>query len=577
MSEIIQISRLVNLVQFKVDNSYKKTQDKIKRMAGLWSKSSNQMSKSFEQGRRVVNQNIKSNDKLSRMEIRQQRTRKQTLRADNIRFKDTLNNNEQFKAQLQKINADFLKGNISFKERSAHLGQLNKQYKQLNQSAQRHNKISRIVGSVGAGVRGMAGSAATSAAIGVGTLGAAGYAAQRGFDSVKAGGQQYEALTIGLKNTFGDRSGEISNVIANMANLNGAPLIELGNNLVEFVALMKPLGVTVDDAITRFQQTQNAMQSYGIGGERAAGFQQQLTQALDQGTLDSFKEAFAWAPQLRADLLQYVQKSMGASQQDFLGGLTNGKFSLKDTWFKFLSANANKYSKMSNLYKQSSMATDSRASNQLSIAIYRIFESSGFKEAMEYSTKLLNRWGVFLESNAKQIGQIFGNLYKITGELADQGLKELTNWLKELTADDIRQYFNDFKNGLSDLAFIIKTIAQKMRQMFPDIASGPDEKGRFYVQREKHYLNQGYSGQEAGRLAEGEMRKKFDLGFTVPTFENNMVRQTARNTAFPASSNFSGELNLKINTEVNQPKLDQYVWASIDDNNNRMINVWSSN
>jgi len=429
VSEIIQISRLVNLVQFKTDNSYKKAQDKIKRMAGLWFKSSNQMAKSFEQGRRVVNQNIKSNDKLSRMEIRQQRTRKQTLRADNIRFKATLNNNEQFKAQLQKINADFLKGNLSYKERSASVGQLVKAYKQLNNQASKHNKISRIIGASGAGVRGMAGSAATTAAIGVGTLGAAGYAAQRGFDTVKAGGQQYEALTIGLKNTFGDRAGEISNVIANMPNLNGAPLVELGNNLVEFVALMKPLGVGVDDAIKRFQQTQNAMQSYGIGGERAAGFQQQLTQALDQGTLDSFKEAFAWAPQLRADLLQYVQKSMGVSQKDFLGGLTNGKFSLKDTWFKFLSANANKYSKMSNLYKQSSMATDSRASNQLGIAIYRIFESSGFKEAMEYSTKLLNRWGVFLESNAKQIGEIFGSLYKITGELADQGLKELTNLL----------------------------------------------------------------------------------------------------------------------------------------------------
>ena len=87
---------------------------------------------------------------------------------------------------------------------------------------------------------------------------------------------------------------EVSDIIARMANENGSGLIDLGNNLIEFVSLMRPLGVSVDDAITKFQQTQNAMQSYGISGERAAGFQQQLTQSLDQGTLDSFKEAFSY-------------------------------------------------------------------------------------------------------------------------------------------------------------------------------------------------------------------------------------------------------------------------------------------
>ena len=577
MSQNITVSTLVNKIIFSVDNSsYKKATDKIKRMAGLWKKSTSQMTKSFEQGKKIANAQTKAVDKQSRAELRAYRQRQLVMKADNIRYADQIKASRQFQASLQKINSDFMKGTTNQKIRSAQIAQLTKQYKALNAQATQHNRITGIASKIGLGIRGVASTGVGLAATGVGVVGAAGYAAHQGYNKVKDQGQQFEALLIQLQNTFGDRAGELSNTIRTMADKNGSPLLQLGNNLVEFVALMRPLGVSVDDAIKRFQQTQNAMQSYGIGGERAEGFQQQLTQALDQGTLDSFKEAFAWAPQLRADLLQYVKETMKVSQKGFLGGLTNAKYSLKETWFKFLSANESKYANMSSLYKSSSMANDSRASNQLSIAIYRIFESSGFKEAMAYTSRLLNRWGMFLENNAKQIGEVFGNLYKVTGELADGALKDLTAWLKSLTAEDIRSWFNDFKSGLQDLAFIIKTVATKLKAMFPDlVSSSPDAKGQYYVERERHWLNSGYDGQEAGRLAEGEMRRKFNLGFEVPTFNENLV-QRWNVSPQPIASNFSGTLSLSVDAQVNHKGFSDLVDFKIDNYETKQINMIAS-
>ncbi|MCX0437095.1 hypothetical protein [Aeromonas veronii] len=561
----IEVSKIVNIVDFKLHNkNYNDCLKKIRKMAGAWNVASSGFSKAMAQGKKVATGQQKAISATTRAEISQQRTRKATLRADNIKFKDTLSQHKQFKAELQAINASFLKGSLSFKERAALIGRLTKQYRQLNRQAATHNRLSGVKGIVG-----RAGSSAlTAGVVGAGVVGAGGYATQQGFNSVKMQGQQFESLNISLDNIFGARSVEISDKIAKMANDMGRPIIELGNGLVEFVSLMKPLGLSVDDAITKFQQQSDAMAAYGISGERAQGFQTQLTQALDQGTLDSFKEAFAWAPQLRSDLLLYVQKEMNIKSKDFQAGLTNGKYSLRETWFKFLDANTKKYAGMAQLSKQSSQATDVRASNQLSIAIMRIFESSGFKVAMEQSSKIVMNFARLLESQSNKIGEIFGNLYTVAQDLSNDAFKGLDFWLKEITAQDIKAYFSETKEGLESFISVMKRLVSFLDSVLPKYSSA-DEKGKYYIQREKHWLDQGYSGQEAGRLADGEMRKQFNLGFTVPTLENSLVRMSARNQ----TTNHQATLDLKINTEVNQPKLDQYVWATIQENDNRHFNL----
>ncbi|MFM5268693.1 hypothetical protein ACET9V_21250 [Aeromonas caviae] len=370
MSSEILVSKITNVIDFKIhESNYKKSVQRIKKMAGMWGKVTSQYDKAVQAGRRAAGTEQKAHKRTELALIRQQKSKKETLRADNIRHAQAIKQSLQFRQQLQKTNAQFLQGTISAKERAASIGSLVKQYKQLNSAAGQYNKHSRSMGAIKGVSRGL------GAVTRLGVAGAAagivggGFVAQNQFDKIKQQGQSFEGLIISLQNTFGDRAQEISTKMRNMADDNGVGILNLGNNLIEFVSLMKPLGISIDDAITKFQQTQNAMQSYGIGGERAAGFQQQLTQALDQGTLDSFKEAFAWAPQLRADLLQYVQKEMNVTQKQFLGGLTNGKYSLKDTWFKFLNANSNKYAGMSAKFKSSTMAQDARVGNELSMHI----------------------------------------------------------------------------------------------------------------------------------------------------------------------------------------------------------------
>lgn len=521
MTEIL-VSKITNIIDFKIhESNYKKSVQRIKKMAGMWGKVTSQYDKAVQAGRKVAGTEQKAHKRTELALIRQQKSKKETLRADNIRHAQAIKRSLQFRQQLQKTNMSFLQGNISTKERAASISQLTKQYKQLNSAAGQYVKHSRSLGAIKGVSRGVGSitrlGVAGAAAGAAGVVGGAAIAHNQ-FNKVKGEGQQYEQLTIGLMNTFQGRAKEVSDIIARMANENGSGLIDLGNNLIEFVSLMRPLGVSVDDAITKFQQTQNAMQSYGISGERAAGFQQQLTQSLDQGTLDSFKEAFAWAPQLRADLLQYVQKEMKIKPKDFMANLTNGKYSLKDTWFKFLNANSNKYAGMSSKFKQSSVADDVRSSNALSLAIFRVFESSGFKDAMKFANKIVLSWATTLENNSDKIGQVFGNLYKIASELGDGAFKSLSNWLSNLTAEDIRTYFKNAKMNISEFLSAIKALAQFINSILPDYfiqnkqsTSVPesqrknydaDKYGKVYVQKEKELLNSGLDPSAAARQAE---------------------------------------------------------------------------
>lgn len=594
MTDVV-ISKILNQVSFKIDNkSWKDAQNKIKRLAGMWHKSSQGFSKAMEQGRRASTLQAKATDRQTRTELKAYRNRKTTIKADQIRHGDLIKSNIDFRKQLQKTNWEFLKGSLSAKERAATIGALTKQYRSLNQQASRYNQSSKALGAIKSVRQGVGSVTRLGVAVGAAGVAAGAAVGHQQFNKVKGAGQQYEALTIGLMNTFQDRAKEVSDIIARMANQNGTGLIDLGNNLVDFVSLMKPLGVGVDDAIKKFQQTQDAMQSYGISGERAAGFQQQLTQSLDQGTLDSFKEAFAWAPQLRADLLAYVENEMKIKPKDFMANLTNGKYSLKDTWFAFLNANASKYASMSSKFKQSSMANDERSSNALSIAIYRIFESSGFKDAMKFANKVVMSWANTLDSNADKIGSVFGNLYKIASELGDGAFKSLSNWLSELTAEDIRTYFEDAKTSISDFLLAIKSLAQFINSILPDYFTqnkqstsvsdsdrnkyDADVYGKAYVEQERRLLNSGLDPSAAARGAEQfalqQALRVQQPTFKAPSFEDNLVSSRVIRSQ-PQPSNFSGKLSLKIDTEVNKKGFADFVDYRIQDNNMQTINLLS--
>ncbi|TNJ14504.1 hypothetical protein CF111_20955, partial [Aeromonas sobria] len=330
-----------------------------------------------------------------------------------------------------------------------------------------------------------------------------------------------------------------------------------------------------------------------ISGERAQGFQTQLTQALDQGTLDSFKEAFAWAPQLRSDLLLYVQKEMNIKSKDFQAGLTNGKYSLRETWFKFLDANTKKYAGMAQLSKQSSQATDVRASNQLSIAIMRIFESSGFKVAMEQSSKIVMNFARLLESQSNKIGTVFGNLYTVAQELSNDAFKGMDVWLEEITAQDIKQYFSETKEGLQSFIDVMKRLVSFLDSVLPEqfkqhIQSSKEkdrskynstEYGKAYVEEERRLLNQGFTPNDAAIRAEqfalsaSRIIQPPQLSFTPANAPSNYVMRSSQ-LAPQAISNLSGKLVLDVEANVKQQGFSEFVDLRINDNNLKILNSW---
>lgn len=307
------ISKLVNQVSFKIDNkSWKDAQNKIKRLAGMWHKSSQGFSKAMEQGRRASTLQAKATDRQTRTELKAYRNRKTTIKADQIRHGDLIKSNIDFRKQLQKTNWEFLKGSLSAKERAATIGALTKQYRSLNQQASRYNQSSKTLGAIKSVRQGVSSVTRLGVAAGAAGVVAGSAITHNQFNTVKGEGQQYEALTIRLMNVFGNRAKEISDIIANMSDKNGRNIIDTGLALVEFVALMQPLGDNVDKAISSFQKYQDALASYGLDKQASQGFMTQWSQALASNTLDSYQEAMRqWAPNFKADFETWIKTQKG--------------------------------------------------------------------------------------------------------------------------------------------------------------------------------------------------------------------------------------------------------------------------
>jgi hypothetical protein len=592
MSTSIEVSKIINEVSFRINNNeYKRATDRIKKIAGLFNKSTNQYAQSMQAGKRMANVQAKSTKDQTRAELKAYRQKQQTLKADNIRYRDQIKNSEQFRKSLQRANSDYLLGNKSFKERSAIIGQLNRQYRQLNTQSSKLG-VRGIVGRVGSSV---AGSMATAAALGAGVVGAGGFATQQGFNSVKSKGQQFEQLDIILNNVFKERAVEISNRIATLANKNGRDILDLGNSLVEFAALMKPLGNTVDDSLTIFQKYQDMIATYGLDKEQSKGFMTQWSQALSQNTLDSYLEAMRqWNPQLKANFETWIKDKKGIN--DFLDNITGGKkYNLKKFMDEYLTANSGHYAQGAAGYKKSSMANDSRSSNSVSVALYRIFESSGFQQAMKSASNIIRYWGNLLEMNAGKLGEIFGNLYGITEDLSKQGFEELSKWLQELTKEDVKQHFGDLKNGVSDFVDVMKRLVSFLDSILPDSfkqqiqSSKVKDKdrsnydstqyGKAYVEEERRLLNQGFAPSEAATRAEqfalsaSRIIQPPQLSFTPQNAPTNYVMRSSQN-APQAISDISGKLNLEVSATVKQSGFSDFVDLRINDNNLKILNVW---
>lgn len=593
MSSEILVSKITNVIDFKIhESNYKKSVQRIKKMAGMWGKVTSQYDKAVQAGRRAAGTEQKAHKRTELALIRQQKAKKETLRADNIRHSQMIKDNIGFRQQLQKTNMEFLKGSLSAKERAATIGQLTKQYRALNQQAGRYNQSSKALGTIRGVSRGVGSVTRLGVAAGAAGVVGGGFVAQNQYNKIKEQGQDFEGMKISFQNTFGDRWIEISSIARKIADDAGADILETGKALTNYVSIVKSLGIETDRAIELYKKQSNMTASYGMSKDQVAGFQYGLMQTLASNTLEDFKQAMDWTPQIKADLLRFVKDTMGISQKEFMGNLTNGKYNFKDIWLKFVEATAPKYAQMSAKFKSSTMAQDARVGNELSIAIYRIFESSGFKSAMQAGANIVSDWAKLLESNASKIGEIFGNLYSIVGELSKQGFEDLSKWLQELTAEDIKVYFKDMKSSASEFLQALKSLAAFINDVLPDrfvsnkqSTSVPesqrknydaDKYGKVYVQKEKELLNSGLDPSAAARQAE-QFALQQALKIPQPTIPQSAISFNARSSNFNGGGNipssFTGKLDLKINAEVNEQGFSKFVDYRIDNNMQQTINL----
>ncbi|WP_084976474.1 hypothetical protein [Plesiomonas shigelloides] len=575
----IEVTKLINKVSFKLDGSYKKTTDKIKKMAGLWNSATSKYQRAAQTGKRIADAQTKSINQQTRAEIKASRVRKATIRADQIRYKQQIDRNKQFRTGLQRINAEFLKGNLSSKERAAHIGQLNKQYKSLNQQASKYNKTSSVISKL----RPMAQTASTASRVGMAGAAAVGgaglYAATSLYDKTKTAGQEYEALLISIENTFGkNKLGSITNTIANLAQEMGQPVIDVGKGLTNYASIVKALGIETNKAIDLYKKQSNMTAAYGMNSDQVAGFQYGLMQTMSSNTLEDFKQTMDWSPQIKGDLLAFVKKTMGISQKEFMENLTNGKYNFKDIWLKFVESSAPKYAEMAKLYKQSSMAADVRTSNLMSLGLYRIYETSGFQEAMKAVQSGMSSLASMFEKHSSKIGEIFGNLANVFKDLMESGISSFGDWLNSLSVEDIKAYFEQVKTGMTEFATAMSNLAGFINGIASFFGSRT-EKG-----------NQSASSLATTTIPNSPQQWAWNPNANLqPPIRPSLTKLSNPSTSMDVSNLASGQawsrmaaplsvegrMQMKIDAEFNVDKLNDFVNYKITDYDTKLVNLVS--
>lgn len=264
-------------------------------------------------------------------------------------------------------------------------------------------------------------------------------------NKIKQTGQQFETLVVSAINSFGgDGAMQVLKEGARISQKYGSSLIETSESLINFVALMSTFGDSIDTSVKTFERQQTALNYFGLKQQEQIGFMQQASQAFASNTLDSYQEAFRqWAPRLKADFETFLKNNKGI--KDFTEGLTSGKYNLKKLFGEYLSANASRFEQGAKLVSSGSAATEQKALNELTKSVVRVFGSSGFQNALEYSNKLLISFANFLDSNAAKIGKVF--------EVVNKGLlsasDKLLEFLSKLSVKDIEKFSQQLTQGVS--------------------------------------------------------------------------------------------------------------------------------
>lgn len=284
---------------------------------------------------------------------------------------------------------------------------------------------------------------------------------------IKATGQQFESLVAGAINALGsDQANKTLSAATKLSQKYGTELVSTAESLINFIALMATFGDTVDQSTKTFEQQQTALNYFGLKQQEQIGFMQQASQAFASNTLDSYQEAFRqWAPRLKSDFETWLKDNKNIP--DFTQGLTNNKYNLKKLFGEYLGANSKRFEQGATLVSSGSAANEQRAMNQLSLSLFKVFNSSGFQSALVHANQLLIKFAGFLEVNSNKIGKLF---YAVNQGLLTAADKAL-NFMSKLNEKDIDQFTKSLVSSVTQFADIMTRLYNFLDSWLPKSAN----------------------------------------------------------------------------------------------------------
>ena len=489
---------------------------------------------------------------------------------------------------VKKLGSEYRAGTIDLTMYNARMQQLTRSALQANrqlttlQSSGKKGFSMSGVGAIGTFGRVLTSGAKAGLTAGV----VAGGASYAGYNKVKNEGQQYENISILFKNIFEDQADQQLQFATKLAQQTGSTFNEFMRSYADNLLVFKRFGFDNNQSAELYRRQTIATAGSGLQGEQLAGFNSQFGQFLDQKTYDAYKEAFAWAPSLRADFEGFLKSSKGIV--NFQEALQKKQFDPSSEWFRFITAKESYYRPKAERVWNSTSSQDTRIDNTVSQGWVQVFMSKGFQNAIKEVQSGFTQLAGYLTVHSARIGEVLGGVVSAFSAAAFQKggiLDQLSAALEKLSPSDITKFMGDFTTGLKtvgsalvELSSLLLKIISWFRKEDPKPLTPEQQhltdaarKINEYRANPTTYSSTGYGAgseflkqQAAQKLLQPSPEQKFN----IPSSTQQLTSMAATQTATAVKNNTGKIINVQpsaVNVTVGMKEgFDQYLQATIN-------------
>ena len=584
MSAEILASSLINNIKFKVDfssfrNSLKTIEKVKKQMQGL---NSVQSVKNAKQTIKAVNDSAKAQQRAVKTTVKEYQA------LNRVQGKLSGKAIVEHYSSVKKLSSQYKAGGMDLSLYSAKLNQLNKSAlaanKQINnlQSSGKKGFSMTGVGAIGTFGRVLTSGAKAGLTAGV----VAGGASYAGYNKVKGEGQQYENISILFKNIFEDQADQQLQFATKLAQQTGSTFTEFAKSYADNLLVFKRFGFDNNQSAELYRRQTVATAGSGLQGDQLAGFNSQFGQFLDQKTYDAYKEAFAWAPSLRADFEGFLKSSKGIV--NFQEALQKKQFDPSSEWFKFITAKESYYRPKAERVWNSTSSQDNRIDNTVSQGWVQVFMSKGFQNAIKEVQSGFTQLAGYLTVHSARIGEVLGGVVSAFSAAAFQKggiLDQLSAALEKLKPEDITKFMGDFTNGLKivgsalvEFSSLLLKIISWFRKDDPKPLTPEQQKLTDSARKINEYranpTTYSSTGYGAGEFLKQQAAQKLlqpapEQKFNIPNASQQLTNLASTTQTATAAKNNTGKIiNVQpsaVNVTVGMKEgFDQYLQATIN-------------